>query len=617
MRVTTDVSRIVLSALASLWVGTAVLADSGTSKDPIEDFERRVERVRMRDGVRLYTEIYIPKQRSAALPVLLWRSPYGVSSVSGAPRGSSVFATGLRELAEDGYIFVFQDIRGRHESEGEFVLLRPPRDRKQRGAVDEGTDAYDTIDWLLRELDSDNGRVGMLGVSYPAWLSAVAAIDPHPALKAVSPQAAPADLYLTDDFFHNGAFRLSYAFEYVGLVQGGRPFAFDMHDTFAWYLHEGGLHDVKARHLAGATTMWDDFVAHPTYDDYWRSRSLLPQLGRARVPTLLVGGWFDAENGTGPLKIYEAWRQQDPDNLVQLVMGPWSHGGWLGDGRKLSQLDFGSDTAAHFRREILAPWFTHHLKGRAGSSLARRTLFETGANEWRSIDERRVTRTRQLYFHAGGRLSFDPPAASAAAGVDTYISDPAKPVPYRPRPIEPMFAGPGWSQWQAQDQRFADTRPDVLTWVSEPLSEDLVVSGRITAKLFAATTGTDSDWVVKLIDVAPDLDAEDSAMSGFQMLVSGEILRARYRDGFETPRALTPGRVEAYSIDMHQRQHRFRRGHRIMVQVQSSWFPLFDRNPQTFVDNIFLATDADFRVANQSVYRSVAMLSHVAIEVEE
>lgn len=614
MRAPASGLRLVLSALALLWLGTTVLADSAAN-DPIEQFERRTEHVSMRDGVRLYTEIYVPKRRAEPLPILLWRSPYDVSSVSSAPAGSSVFATSLRELVDDGYIFVFQDIRGRHQSEGEFVLLRPPRDPSQPGAVDESTDAYDTIDWLLRKLDSHNGRVGMLGVSYPGWLAVMAAIDPHPALKAVSPQASPADLYLTDDFFHNGAFRLSYAFEYVGLVQGGRPFAFDVYDTFEWYRREGALNDVKARHLGRAVTMWDDFVAHPTYDDFWRSRAVTPQLGRARVPTLLVGGWFDAENGAGPLEIHEAWRKQDPDDLVRLVMGPWTHGGWLGEGRKVAELDFGSDTAAHFRRDMLVPWFAHHLKATAGGELPAKMLFETGANEWRGIGERHPTVTRRLYFHADGRLSFEPPKANGPDSVDTYLSDPARPVPYRPRPIEHMFAGPGWSEWLARDQRFADARPDVLTWVSEPLREDLVISGRITAQLFAATSGTDSDWVVKLIDVAPDLDAAGSAMSGFQMLVSGEIVRARYRDGFETPRALTPERIEAYAIDLHQRQHRFRRGHRIMVQVQSSWFPLFDRNPQTFVDNIFLATEADFRPATQRVYRSAAWPSHVAIEV--
>lgn len=614
MRMRSLLQRIALSALAVLWFAAAV-ADADVSRDPIQDFERRTELIQMRDGVRLYTEIYVPKHRMAALPILLWRSPYGVASVSSAPPGSSIFATAMRELAADGYIFVFQDIRGRHKSEGEFVLLRPPRNRQQRGAVDESTDAYDTIEWLLRKLDSDNGRVGMLGVSYPGWLTVMAAVDPHPALKAVSPQASPADLYLTDDLFHNGAFRLSYSFEYVGAVQGGRPFAFGVYDTFDWYLREGALKDMKSRHLSGAETMWDDFVAHPNYDDYWRSRAVAPQLGRARVPTLLVGGWFDAENSTGPLQIYESWRRQDPDDLVHLVMGPWTHGGWFEEGRQLAQLDFGSDTAAHFRHEILVPWFAHYLKNRPGGAVSQMTLFETGANAWRSVDERRSSSMRKLYFHAGGRLGFDPPQEDARDAVDTYISDPAKPVPYRPRPIEHMFAGPGWSQWQAQDQRFADARPDVLSWISEPLNEDVVVSGQITAQLFAATSGTDSDWVVKLIDVGPDLNEAGSGMSGFQMLVSGEILRARYRDGFDTPRPLTPGRVEAYSIDLHQRQHRFLRGHRIMVQIQSSWFPLFDRNPQVFRDNIFLATDTDFRPATQSVHRSADFPSHVAINV--
>lgn len=618
--------RSVIVFIISLWfsLGISLAQESAATvapeRDLIERFDKITAMVPMRDGVRLYTEIYLPKDGRTDLPILFWRSPYNVAGVGAGSPGGSIFNHGLRELAEDGYIFAFQDIRGRHKSEGAFVMLRPSRDRTDPKAVDESTDAYDSIAWFLDNLPNHNGRVGMLGVSYPAWLAVMAAIDPHPALKAVSPQASPADLYKGDDFFHNGAFRLSYGFEYVTFMErdsGEDPFAFDQYDTYAWYLSQGGLANLGERFLKGYDTTWDDFVAHPVYDRYWRSRAVIPQLEAIKVPSLTVGGWYDSENLYGPLKIHEAWRKRDPQKWNYLVMGPWNHGGWLGEGRTLGELDFGSDTAAHFRREIMVPWFAHFLKDRDDRPLPRIHLFETGANQWRVMDdwpEKAGATSRKLYFGPDGKLSFTPPREDKEA-FDRFVSDPAKPVPYRPRPIESMFSGPGWSSQLVVDQRFAASRPDVLTWMSEPLESDLVLSGGITARLFAATTGSDSDWIVKLIDVYPDVYPEDMGKSGYQLMVAGEIMRGRYRKGLDKATPIEPGVIESYEIDLQARQHRFRKGHRIMVQVQSSWFPLFDRNPQKFVDNIFTARDSDFEAAEQTVYRSRRYPSHLEISV--
>lgn len=595
------------------------LAARAGPADPIAQFEQSSAMVPMRDGTRLYTEIYVPRRAEGELPILFWRSPYNVAGVGAGSPGGSIFANGLRELAEDGYIFVFQDIRGRHQSEGEFVMIRPSRDRSDPGAIDESTDAHDTIDWLLEHLPGHNGRVGMLGVSYPGWLAVMAGIDPHPALRAISPQGTPADLYLGDDFFHNGAFHLSYGFEYVAFMErstGEDVFDFGTYDTYAWYRDLGGLSRVLP-YVEGFDTTWDDFVAHPTYDAFWQQRAVPPQIRSPTVPSLTVGGWYDAEDGYGPYRIHRRWREQG--GAGYLVLGPWKHGGWLaGEGRTLGPIDFGAATATHFRERILAPWFAYYLKDR-GQPPAHANIFETGSNRWRTFDAwpGDDSVTRKLYLRAGGGLSFQPPHEPAPAAADHYLSDPDNPVPYRRRPIESMFAGPGWSEWLVQDQRFADSRPDVASWVSEPLEEDLVLSGEVLAQLYASTSNTDADWIVKLIDVYPGEYPAKPAMGGYQLMVASEILRGRYRDGFQQPGPVEPGEVESYRFSLHHRQHRFRRNHRLMVQIQSSWFPLFDRNPQTFVENIFRATDADFRTAKHSIHRSRSYPSHLELTLAE
>jgi len=469
----------------------------------------------------------------------------------------------------------------------------------------------------------NNGRVGMLGVSYPGWLTVMAMLDPHPALKAVSPQASPASMFLGDDFHHNGAFRLSYGFEYVTMMEGSKefsPFAFDQYDTYSWYLSLGSLANADQRHLHGKYPTWNNFVAHPNYDAFWQRESVMQYLDRVTVPTLNVAGWWDQEDFYGPLKIYETLEPHDRKGLNYLVVGPWNHGGWRGrSGQKLGNIDFGDSTSVYFKRNIEAPWFAYWLKDKGALALAEATTFEAGANAWRSYESWPPPPTqatpRRLYFHSGGRMAFQPPLP-ADSGFDAYVADPARPVPYRARPILPTYGrGSTWSTWLVDDQRFAQDRPDVVAWETPPLEEDLVIAGNIMAHLFASTTGSDADWVVKLIDVYPEQYEPDPKLGGYQLMVSNEVFRARYRKSFEQPEAVAPNQTREYAIDLHSQNYRFRKGHKIRVQVQSSWFPLIDRNPQTFMSSIFAAKESDFRAATQRVFRSPSAASFIQLPV--
>ncbi len=518
-----------------------------------------------RDGVKLHTTIFVPRDARGPLPIIFTRTPYGIAHAGSALRGY------YRAFAADGYSFAFQDIRGRYTSEGQFVMLRPPRPRDGRDpkAIDESTDAYDTIDWLLAHVPNNNGRVGMLGISYPGWLTLMAMLDPHPALKAASPQASPADMFLGDDFHHNGAFRLSYGFEYAARMETSKQqetFEFDRYDTFQWYLDLGPLANVNTKHLHGKIPTWNDFVAHPNYDAFWQRQGAAPYLTRVTVPTLTVAGWWDQEDFYGPLKIYELLEPHD-----------------TGDEPRQPEA----------------------------------ITFEAGANQWRSWDAwpPRQGTTERLYFQPGGRLSFEAPTGANA--FDSYVSDPAHPVPYRHRPIPATYSpqGSGWPTWLVEDQRFVDERPDVLTWQTEPLTEDVTIAGAITARLFVATTGTDGDWIVKLIDVYPEQYPKDPKLAGWELMVANDVLRARFRSSFVTPAPLTPNQVTPLTIDLHSQDYRFLKGHRVMVQVQSSWFPLIDRNPQTFVPSIFEARASDYRPATVRVYRSVRWPSSIEVQV--
>jgi putative CocE/NonD family hydrolase len=572
--------------------------------------------IAMRDGVRLYTQVYVPAGVSHALPIIFTRTPYGI----GQNTPASV-AAGLADLLADGYIVVLQDIRGRFKSEGTFVMLRQPRDRQDAKAIDESTDTYDTIEWLLANVRGHNGRVGMVGTSYPAWLAVMGALDPHPALAAIVPQASPADMWLGDDFHHNGAFRLSYGLEYAYMMESSKEITnpttlIDRYDTYDWYLELGSLANANRRYFRESLPSWNDFVRHPDYDEFWKRQAFAPWLTRVTVPTLNVAGWWDQEDFYGPIKIYELFERHDTKGENFLVVGPWNHGGWSrGTGRTLGRIDFGSDTAVHYRRNILAPFLAYYLWGKGRAPESEALTFRTGGNQWVAHDRWPPTASvsrRRLYFGDGGTLSFVAPPASAKTTFDSYVSDPAKPVPYRPRPIR---LREGWGTWLVEDQRFVHGRPDVLDYATEPLADDVVVSGQISAHLFAATSGSDSDWIVKLIDVYPDKYPADETMGGYQLMIAGDVVRGRYQKSIERPERLVAGAVVKYEIPFPANDHVFRKGHRIMVHVQSTWFPVIDRNPQTFVPNIFMARESDFRPATQRVYRSSAQASYIDLPV--
>jgi len=591
-----------------------LFAISATAQDTSQ-FTKRDVMVPTRDGVKLHTVIFTPKNAAPLMPILLERTPYGARSTERALLGAYQY------LVADGYIFAFQDIRGRFTSEGQFVMQRQVRDKADPNAIDESTDTYDTIDWMLKNVPGNNGRVGMLGISYGGWLTTMALVDPHPALKAASEQASPADMFLGDDFHHNGAFRLSYGFEYAALLETAKEtntnFEFDRADTYRWYLDLGALSNANERYFHGKLPTWNDFVNHPNYDQFWQKQAFRPYIGTPKVPNLNVGGWWDQEDFYGPLKIYELFEKNDTAGLNYLVAGPWNHGGWArADGTRLGAIPFDSNTSKYFRQEIEAPWFAYWLKDKGQRNFPEALVFQTGSNRWERYDSwpPKTAQPKNLYLQASGRLSWDLPAEDGDR-FDSYISDPAHPVPYRHRPISPTYPGGGWPSWLVEDQRFVDNRPDVLTWETEPLQEDVKIAGDIVAQIFASTSGTDSDWVVKLIDVYPESYPEDASLAGYELMVADEILRARFRDSFEHPAALVANQPTAYRIDLHTNDHAFLRGHRIMAQVQSTWFPLYDRNPQTFVENIFNARQSDYRVASQRVYRSKTQPSHVVLPV--
>jgi len=610
-------SRIARSGvLAAVLAARPALSQQVEGAPPIPAFDKTEVMVPMRDGVKLHTNVFVPRGFASNLPIIMIRTPYGIEG------GEAAFRGAYAELARDGYIFVHQDIRGRYKSEGQFVMLRQMRDKRDPKAIDESTDTYDTIEWLLKNVPRNNGRVGMMGVSYPGWLTVVAMLDPHPALKAVSPQASPADMFIGDDFHHNGAFRLSYGFEYATMMETNKEraaFAFDDSDTYNWYLKLGSLAHINEKYLHGTIPSWNDFANHPNYDGFWQRQAAAPYIDRVSVPTLSIAGWWDQEDFYGPVTIYRLLEKYDTKHLNYLVVGPWNHGGWSGpSGQQLGPITFGSATAPEYRRSIQAPWFAYWLKGIGTLSLPEATVFEGGTNTWQKRDSwpmKTGVTPKRLYLRADHALSFDAPTERADA-FDAYVSDPANPVPYRERPIRPTYGqGSTWARWLSDDQRFLKGRPDVVSWQSQPLTDDVTIAGDIAAHLRASTTGSDADWVVKLIDVYPDEYPPDAKMAGYQFMVANDVLRGRFREGFVTPKAITPNKVEEFVVDLHTQDYTFRKGHRIMVQVQSSWFPLIDRNPQTFVPNIFEAKDSDFKAQTHRIYHSRDAASYVQVSV--
>lgn len=610
--------RTVATNLACVIVAVITPLMTVYSQQPAPKYTVAESMVPMRDGVKLNTQVFTPTGTDEKLPFLMIRTPYGIGNLT-----SEQLAAALPELTEDGYIIVQQDIRGRFKSEGQFVMLRQPRNPKDKNAIDESTDTYDTIDWLLKNVPNNNGRVGIAGTSYGAWLSVMAMLDPHPALKAVVEQASPADMFLGDDFHHNGAFRLSYGLEYTYMMESSKEISdvtklVDRPDAYDWYLKLGALSNANAKYFNGRLPTWNDFVNHPDYDAFWKRQGFAPWLNKVTVPTLNVAGWWDQEDFYGPMKIYQLLERYDTAHQNFLVVGPWNHGGWSrSDGEKLGPVDFGSKTSEYYRRNVQARFLAYHLKGKADPGLPEALTFRTGVNQWTRHDEwppRENVTTRKLYFQLNRGLSFDEPPKTLDSTSDSYVSDPANPVPYRHQPIQVRS---GWTTWLVEDQRFVDHRPDVLTYLSEPLTADLTISGTVVANLFASTSGTDSDWVVKFIDVYPENYAPDPRMAGYELMIADDVFRGRFYKSFDKPEPLVPNAVTHYKIGFPGNDHTFLTGHRIMVQVQSTWFPLIDRNPQKFVANIFRATEADFQKATQRVYRSGANASYIEIPVLE
>lgn len=575
-------------------------------------------RIAMRDGVHLFTAVYVPNDASPTqkYPFLMTRTPYGVG-----PYGEDKYPRQLgpgAKFAPDGFIFVYQDVRGRNMSEGSFVEMRPEPDNLSGKEIDEASDTYDTIEWLLKNVPNNNGRVGLVGTSYPGFYTSAGTINAHPALVAASPQAPMADIYMGDDAFHNGVFFLIANFSFYTnfgkqnnpeIPQRGERFNYGTNDGYQFYLNMGPLVNSDEKYFHFTNPFWTDCYKHTTYDEFWRSRDVLPHLIHIKPAILVVGGWFDAEDLSGTLKTFKAIQSQSPETSDKLVMGPWVHGGWGRlPGDKLGDLTFGSNNSGFFQDEIELPFFRAHLKDASDAGLPKAYVFETGKNVWRKEQQWPPAhiQPQNLYFQANGKLSFTRPSQSS--GFDEYVSDPANPVPFYSKPTLSMAR-----DYMDADERFVQGRPDVLTYETEPLTQDLTVAGPISPTLFVSTTGTDSDFVVKLIDVYPD--ATGDPLSGYEQLVRGEPFRGKFRDSFEHPEPFKPGEVAKIHFAMPDIYHCFQKGHRIMVQVQSSWFPLADRNPQTFTD-IPNAKPADFQKATERLYRAGDQASYVALGVE-
>jgi putative CocE/NonD family hydrolase len=619
---------------------SAACAQQPAPAAPPEDYVRahytKYEfRIPMRDGKRLFTAVYVPKDDAGGgpYPFLMERTPYSV-----APYGEDKYPGRLGpsdEFEKSGYIFVYQDVRGRWMSEGDFVEMRPHIDEKKSPHdVDDASDTYDTIEFLLKHVANNNGKVGIWGISYPGFYTSASIIDSHPALVAASPQAPMTDLFLGDDSYHGGAFMLSANFSFYAPFfhpqqnpQTPKPtaeFDFGTPDSYKFYLQAGNIANLDKLYLKGSNWLFNDQARHWTYDGYWQARDLSRHMKNVHCAVLVVGGWFDAEDLSGPYKTFKAIGKFNPETPATLVEGPWVHGGWArGDGDHLGDVPFNSKTGEYFRARIQFPFFEHYLKGR-GAAQPKAVVFETGTNVWRTFDAwpPKAAQPKTLYFRAGGKLSFDPPAE--VAGVDEYTSDPAHPVPFVGYTTDTVP-----QRYMVDDQRFAGTRPDVLVYQTDPLEEDVTIAGPISPKLKVASSGTDSDFDVKLIDVYPDdypdpdnssrgnkriLDAAPLHMGGYQQLLRGEPFRAKFRSSWEKPEPLTPGKEADIDFTMPDLFHTFRRGHRIMVQVQSSWFPLTDRNPQTFTD-IPNAKPEEFQKATEQVFRRKDAASGVEVLV--
>lgn len=627
------------SSALRLLLGVAALVllclarQSGAQQLPLgavkDQYVKSEHQIAMRDGVKLFTIVYSPKDASQKYPILMNRTPYG-----SGPYGADVYRPSLgpsSAFREEKYIFVYQDVRGTFMSEGEFEDVRPYNpNKKSKKDIDESSDTYDTIDWLVKNIPNNNGRVGVWGISYPGFYAAMALIDSHPALKAASPQAPIADWFVGDDDHHNGAFFIFDSFGFNMFFGMPRPepttnqfknFNFNGQDAYAFFLELGPIANAQKNYFKNQNKYWNDVTTHGTYDQFWQARNILPHMKKvtpAVMPAImLVGGWFDAEDLYGPLHIYQAIEKNKPGAKNMLVMGPWSHGQWAGgNGDGLGAIRFDSNTSAWYRENMELPFFNFYLKDKGEPKLPKVTTFRTGVNEWKSFEQwpPKDLQSRSLYLQANGKLSFEAPKESGES-FDEYVSDPAKPTPYTSKVTNSRGTG-----YMIEDQRFAASRADVLTFGSDTLNEALTLAGPITADLYVSTTGTDADFIVKLIDVFPE-DAPSNSptgttakMGGFQMLVRAEVMRGKFRNSLSNPEPFTPGKPTEVKIALNDIHHTFKAGHKLMVQVQSGWFPLVDRNPQKFVD-IYHATEGDFQKATHRVYHSARMSSHLNVGV--
>jgi putative CocE/NonD family hydrolase len=580
----------------------------------------------MRDGVKLYTQVYTPDDTKEKYPILLKRTPYSIGHYEPNNYDDQLGPNHLH--AEEGFIFAYQDVRGKYKSEGEFVVMKPYKpNKKSTGDTDESSDTYDTIDWLLKHIPNHNGRVGQWGISYPAWQTVMGMIDAHPALKASSPQASPSDMYIGDDFHHNGAFRLMYTFSW--LAGSARPrkdptakhppqFDYGTSDGYQFFLDIGPIANIKKKYFYNEIPTWNQYMEHGNYDEYWQQQEVLQHLGNITHPVLNVAGWFDAEDFYGPMSIYYTLEKKNPGNQSTLVVGPWRHGGWARmNGDTLGKIQFGDKTGVYFREKVELPFFVYYLKNKGKLDLPEALVFETGSNQWKSYDQwpPKTAVEKNLYFHVYGKLSFSPPRKKSEKAFDSYTSDPDNPVPWSI--IKQTRQG---HLWMVEDQRFAAKRPDVLVYQSRVLTRNITIAGPIIASLYVSTTGTDADWIVKLIDVYPEappgtqLNSSDDKMSGYQMQLAGEVFRSKYRYSFEKPEPMVPNQVTEINFDLRDKAHCFLKGHKIMVQIQSTWFPVIDRNPQKFVD-IYHAQKEDFQKAEHKVYRSRKFPSHLKLKV--
>ncbi|HEV2395964.1 MAG TPA: CocE/NonD family hydrolase [Candidatus Sulfotelmatobacter sp.] len=601
------------------------------------DYIKRSVMIPMRDGVKLHTVIVIPKGAKNA-PILLTRTPYSADAQTGHAASSHMgpilngYDNALDVILKGGYIRVVQDVRGKYGSEGDYVMTRPLHGPLNPTPVDHSTDTYDTIDWLVKNVPESNGKVGILGISYDGFLPLMALVNPHPALKVSVPMNPMVDGWMGDDWFHNGAFReqnMPYIYEQEATASNTEMWWTDHFDDYDAFMAAGSAGELGRRHGLEQVGFWRKLLEHPSYDSWWQQQAMDKILGTQplKIPMLLVDSLWDQEDIYGATAVYKALKPKDPNNdKVFLVMGPWYHGQEIGDGSSLGALKFGSDTGLYFRMNVLLPFLDEYLKdGAAKSNVAPVTAFETGTNTWRRLpswpagcESGCAVHPKPLYLQPGLKAGFEPPQAGDSA-FEEYVSDPAKPVPFRHRPIQPVgYSGEfTWSEWLVDDQREASGRPDVLAFASDVLREPVKIAGQPIVNLIASTSGTDSDWVVKVIDVYPDEVAPDTKMGGYQLMVSADIFRGRYRESLETPKAITPDKPLLYRWTLPTANHVFLPGHRIMVQIQSSWFPLYDRNPQTFVPNIFWAKPGDYKKATQRVFHSPDHASFIELPVAE